>query len=152
MNTKISKELQSHWNDYLSYDKSRSDVADFYSIDKGAITEKSSIFYKKHQTDIFLLAMAIGVELDSRRSLKTPSNTIRRNVLDEEATWLMCSIVLAQDDVDIDVLANSRKITRICEEYANEGIGTLIQLDKQLDADNTQYERFLNDALDKTIL
>ena len=146
--SRISRQLQADWPNHMSYDKSNSDVDKFYSYTNGVIMEQESVFYKKRQIDIFLLAMAIGKEQNNRVKVKKPSQTIRCDALHEEEVWLMCSVVLAEEGTDLDVLADPPRLIRICEEYANGGIEYLMQLEKQTDLNNKQYEESLERAIE----
>ena len=150
--TRISRQLQADWPVYMSYDNGDSDTDRFYHTGKGAILEESSIFYQKRQIDIFLLAMAIGKEQKTRKPLGKPSNSIRRDALTEEEVWLMCCVALSEDDANLETIADPKKIVKICEEYANGGIKTLIQLDTQTDINNQQYEESLERALKSSML
>ena len=146
---KISRQLQADWPTHMSYDMSDGDVDRFYSSINGVLTEQNSIFYRKRQIDIFLLAMAIGKELNTKKPLKKPSQSIRRDALNEEEIWLMCCVGLSEDDANLDILAEPTKLIRMCEEYSNGGINTLIQLENQIDLNNRQYEEFLEKAIPK---
>lgn len=148
MSSKISRQLSSDWPHEISYDKSKSGVEDFYSTVRGTISEKSSIFYKKRQIDIFLLAMAIGKSLGEPESLKSPSAVIRRDALSEKEVWMMCSVALSVAK-SLDVLAEPSKAVRICEEYANAGIGTLMAQSKRPGDAALPYEEFLKEVLDR---
>ncbi len=148
MVNKISMRLQADWPINISYDKSEEGAEDFYSSIKGAVTEKSSIFYERKQTDIFLLAMAIGKEMNSRKKIKKPSQSIRRTALTEREAWQMCSVALSEEGANLDTLADPAKIVRICEEYANAGLRTLLVIDKRIsDVGFQQYEELLEDAV-----
>ena len=146
---KISRQLQAGWPTHMSYDRSDSDVDRFYSSINGVFLEENSIFYNKRQIDVFLLAMAIGKELDAKKSLKKPSQTIRCDALLEEEVWLMCCVGLSEDDASLDTLADPAKLIRTCEEYSNGGIKKLIQIEKQSDPNNKQYEEFLEKGISK---
>lgn len=147
MSNNTSKHLTYDWPHDISYDSDRKHVDDFYSKINGAISEKSSIFYQKRQIDIFLLAMAIGKSMGSRELIRKPSHAIRRDALNEIEAWMMCSVALS-DTKSLDVLAEPSKAVRICEEYANGGIDTLIALDKR--PGDSVYEEFLKDVLEKS--
>lgn len=147
MTNKIALHLQSDWPTHMSYDKSDTDSENFYSIIKGAIGEKGSIFHQRRQIDIFMLAMAIGKEKRIRTKLKSPSNTIRRDALTEKEVWLMCSVALAEEE-NLEVLGDPSKVVKICEEYANGGIQTLISMHRMpgvLDP----FENSLTELLDR---
>ncbi len=144
---KISRQLQSDWPTHMSYDKNDGSVEKFYSSINGALVEKNSIFYNKRQIDIFLLAMAIGKKRDAKESIKTPSQSIRRDALNEQEVWLMCCVALSDNDAGLETLADPKKLIKTCEEYANGGIKILMQLDSQPDINNKQYEEFLEDGI-----
>ena len=93
--------------------------------------------------------MAIGKDMNSRVKLENSSQSIRRDALTEEEVWLMCCVALSEKDTDLETLADSKTIIRICEEYANGGIKALIRLDQRADINNKQYEEFLEDAINK---
>ena len=146
---KISRQLQAGWPIHMSYDRSDSDVYRFYSSINGVFLEENSIFYNKRQIDVFLLAMAIGKELDAKKPLKEPSQTIRCDALREEEVWLMCCVGLSEDNASLDTLADPTKLIRTCEEYSNGGIKKLIQIENQTDPNNEQYEEFLEKGISK---
>lgn len=148
MSAKTSNYLSYDWPHDISYDKSDPSVEKFYSTVRGTISDASSIFYKKRQVDIFLLAMAIGKSLGHREPLKKPSDAIRRDALSERAVWMMCSVALS-DTKNLDVLADPAKAVRICEEYANAGIGTLMALSKRPGDTTLPYEEFLKELFEK---
>ena len=56
---------------HLSFDKSDGSIEAFYNSVSGRVAENASIFYGKRQIDIFLLAMAIGVEQKNRERVKS---------------------------------------------------------------------------------
>lgn len=139
----VSKRIQADWPMHLSYDKSDSDIDEFYSNIKGNLKQDSSIFYGKRQIDIFLLAMAIGKSMNNRVKVKMQSNSIRRDALTEEETWMMCSIALAEEDAGLDALSNTRELIKTCEEYSNGGIKTLITMERTAHDRIKTYEDFL---------
>ena len=149
MSSRVSRILQADWPKNMSYDKAVSGAEGFYSTINGTVTERSSIFYNKKQTDIFILAMAIGVDLEERQKLVKPSQTIRCDALTEMEVWMMCSVALAEEHA-LDVLANPSKMIRICEEYANGGIKSLMNLNAfSGNSISEPYEKSLEDLLDK---
>ena len=147
MTDKITLQLQSDWPDYMSYDKKNNEIAAFYSSIGGAISQRGSIFYQKRQIDIFLLAMAIGKQKQLRTKLKSRSDSIKRNALLEKEVWLMCSVALAEEK-DLAVLGNPAEIVKICEEYANGGIHTLISMHK-MQGVLEPFEESLDELLEK---
>lgn len=148
MSRKIAKRIQTDWPVHLSYDKSNNDIEKFYSTVNGCITEKSSIFYKRRQLDIFLLAMAIGIDQNNREPIKTPSDSIRRDALEEKEVWMMCCVALATVP-QLDILADSKELLRICQEYANGGIKTLMAIEKVGSHTTLEYENFLKEMIEK---
>ncbi len=148
MSNRVSRLLQADWPENISYDKTP-EIENFYSMVGGTIRERTSIFYQKRQMDIFLLAMAMGIELGEKKKLTKPSQTIPRSVLTEMEVWMMCSVALAEERT-LDVLANPSKIIKICEEYANGGIKFLMNLNEGSSRVVSEpYEDYLEDLLDK---
>ena len=148
MSKKIAKRIQADWPTHLSFDKSDGSIEAFYNSVSGRVAEKASIFYGKRQIDIFLLAMAIGVEQKNREKVKKPSDSIRRDALTEKEVWMMCSVALAEEP-RLDILADSKELIMICQEYANGGIKTLMALEKSGSNVSGQYEEFLTDVVGK---
>ncbi len=147
MSNRVSRQLHADWPEYLSYDKAVSKLEGFYSS-SGAVTDKNSIFYGKRQADIFILSMAMGIEMGERKKIAKPSQTIRCNTLSEKEVWMMCSVALAEE-CTLEVLADSPKVIKICEEYANGGIDMLMDLDKDGAGGSEPYEEYLERLLDK---
>ncbi len=149
MSNRISRLLQADWPAHMSYDKDEPDVEGFYSTISGTVREKTSIFNNKRQIDIFLLAMAMGIEMGERKKLKRPSQTLRRDALTEIEVWMMCSVALAEERT-LDVLANPSRVIKICEEYSNGGINTLMSLNMLSGSNISEpYEESLENFLDK---
>ncbi|MDA7987297.1 MAG: hypothetical protein MPJ53_02130 [Alphaproteobacteria bacterium] len=147
MTDKITLQLQSDWPVHMSYDKDDREIVDFYSSINGAISQRGSIFYQKRQIDIFLLAMAIGQQKRLRTKIKSRSESIRRDALLEREVWLMCSVALAEEK-DLAVLGSPEEVVRICEEYANGGIHTLISMHR-MPGVLEPFEESLDELLEK---
>lgn len=130
-NKKIAMHLQSDWPHDMSYDKANNEAANFYGVsgEDGAVGDDTSIFHRKRQVDIFLLAMSIGYAKKIRKKVARPSRSIRRDALTEKEVWIMCSVALAAVE-RLEVLADPAHVVRICEEYANGGIDELMRMDK----------------------
>ena len=141
---KIALHLQSDWPHDMSYDKANNEAAMFYDItsEGSAIGADTSIFYKRRQVDIFLLAMAIGYARKNRKKIARPSMSIRRDALKEKEVWIMCSVALAEEGC-LEVLADPPRVVRICEEYANGGIDELIKMDKSV-RESEKYEESIS--------
>lgn len=141
---KIALHLQSDWPHDMSYDKANNEAAMFYDItsEGSAIGADTSIFYKRRQVDIFLLAMAIGYARKNRKKIARPSMSIRRDALKEKEVWIMCSVALAEEG-RLEVLADPPRVVRICEEYANGGIDELIKMDKSV-RESEKYEESIS--------
>ena len=148
MSKQIAKRINADWPLHLSFDKSDPKIEAFYSSIEGRTAERTSIFYGKRQIDIFLIAMAIGVEQGNREKVTKPSDSIRRDALTEKELWMMCSVALATNP-QLDILANSKELLRICHEYANGGIKTLMALEKSGSGVIDAYEDFLTEVADK---
>lgn len=149
MSTETSKKLTVDWPDLVSYDLSNDRIASYYSDREGVTRKRGSIFYDKRLLDVFLVAMAIGKQKGYRTKLEKKSRSMPTNALREEEIWLMTSIALAEENSDLDILTKPEEIVKICEEYANTGINTLITLDYNTSlSDPLQpYEKFFEDTL-----
>ena len=141
---KIALHLQSDWPHDMSYDKANDEAAKFYDIlgAESAIGADTSMFYKRRQVDIFLLAMAIGYARKNRKKVARPSMSIRRDALREKEVWMMCSVALAEES-RLEVLADPPRVVRICEEYANGGINDLMKMDKSM-RESEKYEESIS--------
>ncbi len=144
-----ARRLQEDWPFNMSFEQSDDEIVNFYSTSierEGAVVKKDSFFYKKRQLDIFLLAMAIGVDSGKREKIKKRSNTIRRDALTEKESWWMCAVALSVEP-ELSTLADGKKIVNICEEFANGGIRDLIYLDKNPGIETERYEEFFEKKL-----
>ena len=146
MSNKIAMRLQADWPRDMSYDKRDPESEKFYSTVDGAINERTSIFYGRRQIDIFLLAMSLGYAEENRKKLRQPSRTIRRDALTEKEVWMMCSVALAEEK-SLEVLADPPRVIRICEEYANGGMQTLISVNRRSGSASEPYEELIEEAM-----
>lgn len=92
------------------------------------VKEESSPFYGKDKTLVFITAAALGFNEKKKSSLTGDRQDLFVvNLLkDKEQLWIMKSIAISADGVD--VLKELKKVTQICEEYANEGIHILMDI------------------------
>ena len=60
----------------------------------------------------------------------------------------MCSVALAEEP-RLDILADSKELIKICQEYANGGIKVLMALEKLGNNVSEQYEEYLTKMIDK---
>ena len=148
--SKVSKILTVDWPKYMSYDNLHEKTAEHFSEREGVINKPGSIFYKKRLIDVFLFAMAIGRQEGLRTLLGRKSMTIPTNRLKEEEVWLMCSVALSENKSDLDILTKPDEIIKICEEYANTGIKTMIALDYGYKSDPSEpYEKLMEENIIK---
>ena len=129
MSSEISKKLIIDWPKNMSYDTSDERISDYFSERVGVVTKRGSIFHKKRLIDVFLFAMALGKQKELRTPLAKKSLSMPTDALKEEEIWLMSSIALSEKDADLDILTTPEEIVKICEEYANTGVKSLIALD-----------------------
>ena len=147
----VSKFLATFGAGYkVAYDGAREDVAEFYNKISGQKGKRGSFFEGKKLTDIFIYAMCIGKfefdQLDFQKN-KEGQLDIRRNIDLEyfsnqpEYVWMMVAVALDETkDKDgnptMDIFKEPKKITDICEKYANGGIGELIRIASDVGSDD----------------
>ena len=134
----------------VAYDGARDDVAEFYNKISGQKGTRGSFFEGKKLTDIFIYSMCLGKfefgQLEFQKNKEGKLN-IRRNIDLEyfsnqpEYVWMMVAIALDETrDKDgkptMDIFKEPKKITDICEKYANGGIGELIRIASDVGSDD----------------
>ena len=134
----------------VAYDGVRQDVRNFYDNIKGATGTRGGFFEGKKATDIFIYAMCLGKfefgQLEVQKN-KEGKLDIRRNIDLEyfsnqpEYVWIMVAIALDETrdkngKPTMDIFKEPRKITDICEKYANGGIGELIRIAGDVSTDD----------------
>ena len=129
MSSNSKKIITANWPKNLSYDKSVPEIDAYFSNVNGAQKKETSFFYKKTGFDIFILAMGIGKQIGERTKLKKPSQTLPTPYLQEEHVWGMIAVAMAEKDSDLNTLDKGNEMVKICEEYANTGMKTLIVMD-----------------------
>lgn len=151
MSSELGNVIIATWPKYIAYEKGDakdSKIADYYNAKSGAVQDPDSFFYLKTGPDIFLMAMAIGVETGNFTALKNSANNIPKSALSDNAIWIMISVALAEEKSNLHTLQNGDEIVRICEEYANYGINKLITMDQAGgtvgDLQKKFEEKFLN--------
>ena len=114
----------------MSYDgRATARISKEYSLIYDKITtDELSPFKDKDKTLVFVTAAAIGFKEN-----KKSSNSGERQDLfvvnllkDKEILWLMKAIAMSAEGVE--VLKDLKKVTQICEEYANEGLHLLMDI------------------------
>ena len=92
------------------------------------VKEESSPFYGKDKTLVFIAAAALGFNRKKRSGLDADKQDLFLvNLLrDKEQLWILKSIAISTEGVD--TLKDIKKVTQICEEYANEGISLLMDI------------------------
>lgn len=143
------KRLTEGWPENISYNEGDKEIDDYYDKNTGAVSKRTSFFYKKRLLDIFIYAMAIGKKLDSHTPFTARSSTMPVDALKEDEIWLMISVALSETNNDLKLFENPKEIVRLCEEYANAGIKTLIELDRITSNDNPNglFEEKLQELL-----
>ena len=137
----------------------KDDPSNFYSKTKGARTKRTSMFYKKKLADIFIFAMALGV---NERLKKDYNRGERKDTIDaeyiaqtSEYIWMMIAVAIQEDNSKLlknphNLFDEPRKIIDICEKYANYGIDLLIDIDEEPAPDPyAGYEKKFKEVLDR---
>ncbi len=93
---------------------------------KKLIQEDDSSLKGRTNTEVFLLAMATGYDLEKRVPLgkKDQGGFTRFSYLTDEQFAIVKAIAIAEKG-SLDVLLNMEEVCNIAEEYANAGIGFL---------------------------
>ncbi|MCP1715515.1 hypothetical protein J2T58_001380 [Methanocalculus alkaliphilus] len=116
-----------HYNEPrdLAYSKKN---AHFFKVDEpGSWTHKGSttIFAGKNQKDLFIFAMALGKNRQSKQTeVKDRQANIPVVALNERQKWTLLSIALANTD-DLLCLKDENPHYKEAESYAEEGINIL---------------------------
>ena len=95
-------------------------------------TEEHSIFYKRHTSDVFVAAAAIGFHDRQSEKLK-PGNRYGLFIVNNMSKnspgyWILKAIGVSQ--LGIDSLKNLSEVVNVCQDYANYGIEVLYKLHK----------------------
>ena len=143
------KRLTEGWPEGISYNTGDKEIDDYYDKNNGAVSKRTSFFYKKRLLDIFIYAMAIGKKLGKHTSFTDRSYSMPVDALKEDEIWLMISVALSEKNNDLKLFENPKEIVRTCEEYANAGIKPLIELDRitSIDNPNGSFEEKLQELL-----
>lgn len=91
------------------------------------VNRSTSPFYGVEQSDLLVLAAAVG--WDARRRVKSENRYVLfgRSALSDRQEWILRSIAIAEWN-GVEILNNGRETTRIAEEYANGGMRELVEL------------------------
>ena len=141
--TSSKKIITANWPKNLSYDKSDPVIDAYFSNIGGAQKKETSFFYKKTGFEIFITAMGIGKQIGEKTKLKKPSQTLPTPNLQEEHVWAMIAVAMAEKNSDLNTLEKGNEMVKICEEYANTGIKTLIAMDSTPDGIEEKFESLL---------
>lgn len=110
-----------------------SSIHDRINIEKGEIEEvydKIDLIHDEQRKDQFILAMAIGFELQDRIPLKSKQTLFLTKYLKPEDEALIYALALYETD-DVEKLADKGEVFKIAEEYANAGIHFLKKDEEQ---------------------
>jgi len=108
-------------------------------------------FKNRNQKEQFLLAMAIGLENEQKRKLKTREGFFFSNYLGLEDKTLINAVAIHEYG-SADILANEKEVFSIAEQYASAGIRILIDsIDKiQFGKFDKIFEKDLVEVLNRT--
>ena len=113
--SKFKEKWRFQFPEYASYEAEDKKIYENFKLNK------SSFFYRREYTQIFLAAMALGYNKKERKPLTKKSHTIPTNVFNLYERWMIISLAI-EEEKDISVLQDEPKILNIAEEYANAGI------------------------------
>lgn len=138
--------ITGNWPKNLSYEgedtASGNRIKNYFSSGNGAHKKKESFFYDKTALDIFLMAMSVGKDLGVRTKLKKKQANLPTKTLSENQIWAMISVVLSEENSNLETLEDGNAIFTICEEYANGGIETVMDWDESGETGN-KFKKFI---------
>ena len=126
-----------------------SQLYDRIYIEKGEIEkvyDEINLIKGKQRKNQFILAMAIGYEMEDRIPLKIKQTLFLTKYLKPEDEALINAVALMECD-DVDILADKGRVYKIAEEYANAGIHFLIKQEEsaQIGSFNKIFEKKIVD-------
>ncbi|MBL7131344.1 MAG: hypothetical protein ISS45_08095 [Candidatus Omnitrophica bacterium] len=84
------------------------------------INEKSSPFYKKGKTGVYIISAALGYKDKVKKKTQKGIDICNINELDQKVLWLLLSIAISEKK-NTGILLDGLNTMRIAEEYANGG-------------------------------
>jgi hypothetical protein len=84
------------------------------------INEKSSPFYKKGKTGVYIISAALGYKDKVKKKTQKGIDLFNVKELDPKVLWLLLSIAISEKN-NTDILLDGLNAMRIAEEYANGG-------------------------------
>lgn len=84
------------------------------------INEKSSPFYKKGKTGVYIISAALGYKDKVKKKTQKGIDLLNVKELDPKVLWLLLSIAISEKN-NTDILLDGLNAMRIAEEYANGG-------------------------------
>jgi hypothetical protein len=97
-----------------------------------------SLFNKREDGDVYMMAVALGLENKKREPSKKTYGVRTYYKLEDEYKLFLRTVVLIGSDYDYDILLEGAKTLKIIEEYANGGITIL-------------HDKIMNSGLDFSI-
>ena len=141
----------------VGYNGANLEILNFYSREIGKTKDRHSLFAHKKLADIFIFSMTLG----KKAGIKTPyeKKTDRKDSIDieyianqPEYLWMMIAVAIEESKGDLEIFQDPKtKIIDVCEEYANYGIGLLIDMDRRASASDPYlgYEEKFAELLKK---
>jgi hypothetical protein len=109
---------------------------------------KSGPLKGKSNKELFLLAVALGVDRGHRISIKgSKEGYIRAEYLNSDDKTLINAVAIAEEN-NPDVICDKKAVYEIAEEYAHVGIKILSDLIFGPGSFVKKYESYLRDRLD----
>jgi len=84
------------------------------------VNEKSSLFYKKGKTGVYIISAALGYKNQLNKKTQKGLDLLNVNELDAKVLWLLLSIAICEKN-NTNILLDGLNALRIAEEYANGG-------------------------------
>lgn len=115
----------------------------------------SSIFYKRGQASIFIIATCIGFYFRKRIPLppgKGSSDLFITSTLgsgNSEKLWILKAIAISE--LGIDSLKDFKNAIKVCQEYANFGIDYLYDIHEKSSDEVRDYTRMMKEIVDEKL-
>jgi len=130
-----------------------SNIYDRINLEKGEmekVYDKINLIKDEQRKDQFILAMAIGFDMQDRIPLKSKQTLFLTKYLKPVDEALINAVAIIESD-DVEILADKGAVFKIAEEYANAGIHSLLKQeeDAQLGSFNKIFEKIIMDLYEK---